>query len=52
VTDALLALATQIMPSPPERELDVLLATGEQTTKTRTALEFFAKELTSSGQSA
>ena len=26
--------------------------TGEQTTKTRTALEFFAKELTSSGQSA
>src|SRR5215472_4869326 len=32
VTDGLLNLAKQIAPSPPERELDVLLATGEQTT--------------------
>jgi aspartate kinase len=32
VTDGLLNLAKQIAASPPERELDVLLATGEQTT--------------------
>jgi aspartate kinase len=32
VTDGLLNLAKQITPMPPERELDVLLATGEQTT--------------------
>lgn len=30
VTDKLIALAHQVMDNPPERELDVLLATGEQ----------------------
>jgi aspartate kinase len=32
VTDGLIKLARQIMDQPPEREMDVLLATGEQTT--------------------
>jgi aspartate kinase len=32
VTDGLIKLAKQIMDAPPEREMDVLLATGEQTT--------------------
>jgi aspartate kinase len=32
VTDGLIALARNITASPPEREIDVLLATGEQTT--------------------
>lgn len=38
VTDGLLALARQITPAPPEREMDVLLATGEQTTIALTAM--------------
>ena len=38
VTDGLLGLARQITPTPPERELDVLLATGEQTTTALTAM--------------
>ena len=32
VTDNLIRLAKEIMPLPNEREMDVLLATGEQTT--------------------
>lgn len=32
VTDGLLQLASQMSPAPPTRELDMLLATGEQTT--------------------
>src|SRR5829696_7154830 len=32
VTDNLIKLANEIMPLPTEREMDVLLATGEQTT--------------------
>lgn len=38
VTDGLIAMARQIMPSPPEREMDVLLATGEQTAIALTAM--------------
>src|SRR3954449_6887558 len=42
VTDGLLNLARQIMPAPPERELDMLLATGEQTTIALTAMALHA----------
>ena len=38
VTDGLIKLAKQIMDAPPEREMDVLLATGEQTTTALTAM--------------
>ena len=38
VTDGLLKLAKEIMPLPPERELDMLLATGEQQTIALTAM--------------
>ncbi len=38
VTDNLIKLAKDIMPLPSERELDVLLATGEQTTIALTAM--------------
>src|SRR5437660_3682287 len=38
VTDNLIKLAREIMPLPNERELDVLLATGEQTTIALTAM--------------
>jgi aspartate kinase len=38
VTDNLLKLARDIMPLPSEREMDVLLATGEQTTIALTAI--------------
>ncbi|MDA1274359.1 MAG: aspartate kinase [Verrucomicrobia bacterium] len=38
VTDKLLTLAKEIMPIPSERELDMLLATGEQTTIALTAM--------------
>jgi aspartate kinase len=38
VTDSLLGLARQITPTPSERELDMLLATGEQTTIALTAM--------------
>jgi aspartate kinase len=38
VTDSLIALARKITPSPREREMDVLLATGEQTTIALTAM--------------
>ena len=38
VTDGLIKLSKQIMDHPPEREMDVLLATGEQTTIALTAM--------------
>ncbi|HVH27557.1 MAG TPA: aspartate kinase [Vicinamibacterales bacterium] len=42
VTDGLIRLAKQIMDDPPEREMDVLLATGEQTTTALTAMALHA----------
>jgi aspartate kinase len=38
VTDGLIKLAKEVLPDPPEREMDVLLATGEQTTIALTAM--------------
>ena len=38
VTDSLIALARQVSPHPTEREMDVLLSTGEQTTMALTAM--------------
>ncbi len=38
VTDSLIKLAKEIMPLPAEREMDMLLATGEQTTIALTAM--------------
>jgi aspartate kinase len=38
VTDHLIGLANQLMPIPTEREMDVLLSTGEQTTIALTAM--------------
>ncbi len=38
VTDSLIKLAREVIPSPPDREMDVLLATGEQTTIALTAM--------------
>ena len=38
VTDGLIALAKKVTPAPPEREMDMLLATGEQTTIALTAM--------------
>jgi aspartate kinase len=42
VTDRLIGLARQIMDAPPEREMDVLLATGEQTATALTAMALHA----------
>ena len=42
VTDGLIALAKQITPAAPEREMDMLLATGEQTTIALTAMALHA----------
>ena len=42
VTDSLIRLAKEIMPLPSEREMDVLLATGEQTTIALTAMALHA----------
>jgi aspartate kinase len=42
VTDDLIKLAKEIMPLPSEREMDVLLATGEQTTIALTAMALHA----------
>jgi aspartate kinase len=42
VTDSLIKLAKEIMPLPTEREMDVLLATGEQTTIALTAMALTA----------
>src|SRR3954469_22492928 len=38
VTDGLIKLAREVAPKPTEREMDVLLATGEQTTIALTAM--------------
>jgi aspartate kinase len=45
VTDNLIKLAREIMPLPSEREMDVLLATGEQTTIALTAMALHALEI-------
>jgi len=45
VTDSLIKLATAIMPLPSEREMDVLLATGEQTTIALTAMALHALDI-------
>jgi len=45
VTDRLITLAKEIMPLPSEREMDVLLATGEQTTIALTAMALHALNL-------
>jgi aspartate kinase len=42
VTDSLIQLAREVTPSPSEREMDVLLATGEQTTIALTAMAIHA----------
>jgi len=42
VTDGLIKLAREVMPRPTERELDVLLATGEQTTVALAAMALHA----------
>src|SRR5262245_8797790 len=42
VTDGLIKLARELMPLPSEREMDVLLATGEQTTIALTAIAMHA----------
>jgi aspartate kinase len=42
VTDSLIALAKQVIAIPPDREMDVLLATGEQTTIALTAMALHA----------
>ncbi|MCS7063034.1 MAG: aspartate kinase [Methylacidiphilales bacterium] len=42
VTDGLIKLAKEILPEPSERELDMLLATGEQTTIALTAMALHA----------
>src|SRR5437773_4121524 len=42
VTDNLIKMAKEIMPLPNEREMDVLLATGEQTTIALTAMALHA----------
>lgn len=42
VTDGLIKLAKEIMPLPSEREMDMLLATGEQTTTALTAIALHA----------
>jgi aspartate kinase len=45
VTDNLIKLAREIMPLPSEREMDMLLATGEQTTISLTAMALHALEV-------
>jgi aspartate kinase len=45
VTDNLIKLAKEIMPLPSEREMDVLLATGEQTTIALTAMALHGLEV-------
>ncbi len=42
VTDSLIKMAKEIMPLPSEREMDMLLATGEQTTIALTAISLHA----------
>ncbi|MGH7953157.1 MAG: aspartate kinase, partial [Limisphaerales bacterium] len=45
VTDHLIKLATEIMPLPSEREMDVLLATGEQQTIALAAIALHALDI-------
>jgi aspartate kinase len=45
VTDSLIKLAKEIMPMPSEREMDMLLATGEQTTIALTAMALHALDV-------
>src|SRR6187402_76092 len=45
VTDNLIKLAREIMPLPSEREMDMLLATGEQTTIALTAIALHALDI-------
>src|SRR6478609_11908200 len=45
VTDGLIKLAKEIMPLPSEREMDMLLATGEQTTIALTAMALHALDI-------
>jgi aspartate kinase len=45
VTDNLIKLAKEIMPLPSEREMDMLLATGEQTTIALTAMALHSMQL-------
>src|SRR6267378_3445167 len=45
VTDNLIKMAKEIMPLPTEREMDMLLATGEQTTIALTAMALHALEI-------
>src|SRR4026207_2178538 len=45
VTDGLIKMAREIMPLPSEREMDMLLATGEQTTIALTAMALHALDL-------
>src|SRR5215216_3273011 len=45
VTDNLIRLAKEIMPLPSEREMDMLLATGEQTTIALTAMALHAIDI-------
>jgi aspartate kinase len=45
VTDNLIKLAKEIMPLPSEREMDMLLATGEQTTIALTAMALHSLDL-------
>ncbi len=47
MTDNLIGLANQVAPHPTEREMDVLLATGEQTTIALTAMAINGMELAS-----
>ena len=45
VTDNLIKMAKEIMPLPSEREMDMLLATGEQTTIALTAIALHALDV-------
>jgi aspartate kinase len=45
VTDNLIKMAKELMPMPSEREMDVLLATGEQTTIALTAIALHAMDV-------
>ncbi|MGI8965862.1 MAG: aspartate kinase, partial [Limisphaerales bacterium] len=45
MTDDLIKLAKEIMPLPSEREMDMLLATGEQTTIALTAMALHALDI-------
>ncbi len=45
VTDGLIKMAKEIMPLPSERELDVLLSTGEQTTIALTAIALHSMDV-------